>query len=146
MSKGVVSDLVTFVVNALGDTGVLLSLESDEEERRLYALLPQHVEDLRSPLRIRTIVEGNGHLVGRAAVHVDFVGRRHGLENLVTDQVVGIDLDLALARSWARINAQDFSLALDVDILTGGNSLELGRRVGLVRPVPHRPKRTVLGA
>ena len=68
------------------------------------------------------------------------------LEDLVADQVVGIDLDLALAGSRARVNAQDFALAFDVHVLAGRNGLELGRRVGFVRPVPHRPQRTVLGA
>src|SRR5208337_3519335 len=106
MSEGVVSDLVTFVVNALGNAGIFFRFDADEEERCLHALLLQYVEDLRRPLRVGTIIEGEGDLVWRTAVHIDLVRRRQVLEDLVANQVVGINRDLPLAGSWTRVNAQ----------------------------------------
>ncbi len=147
MGEGVIADLVAFVVDALGDGAVLFRLNADQEERGLNVLLLQHIEHLGRPLGVGPIVEGNRDFLGRAAVHIDFVRRRHGLEDLVADQLgIGINYDLALAWRGLAIDPQDLALAFDVDVLAGGHSLQFVRRIGVARLVPHCPERAVLGA
>ena len=100
MGEGVVPDFVAFLVNALGNAGILFNFQPDEEEGGLDVFFFQYVENLGSPGRVGAVVEGDGNLLLRGpAVHVNFVRRRHGLKNFVADQVgVGIHLDRALAR------------------------------------------------
>ena len=92
MGEGVVADFVAFGINPLGKAGILLRLHADQEKGRLDAFLLQHVEDLRRPLRVGAVVEGNCNFLGRAAVHVHRVRRRQSLKRLVGHQVgFGID-------------------------------------------------------
>ena len=63
MGKSVVPDFVALAVNAVGDVGELVGLNSDQKEggRRLFAL--EHIQNFGRPFRIGAIVEGNGDLV-----------------------------------------------------------------------------------
>ncbi len=139
MGEGVVADLVSFVEDPLGNAWKFLDLGADLEERRLHPVLLQHVEDLRRPLGIGPVVERDrDFLFLRAAVHVDHVGHRQVLENLVADQVgLGIDYDLALTGCRPRLDADDFARAFIVDVLSRRNGSQLLRRCGFVAgPTP----------
>ena len=63
MGKSVVPDFMPLAVNAVGDVGKLVGLDSDQEEggRRLFAL--EHIENFGRPFRVGAVVEGNGDLV-----------------------------------------------------------------------------------
>ena len=63
MSEGVVPDLMSLGVNARREIREFISLNSDQEKssRRLLAL--QNIQDLRSPVRIRTVIEGYGNAI-----------------------------------------------------------------------------------
>ena len=93
MGEGVVPDFVAFLVNALGNAGILFNFQPNEEEGGLGVFLFQHVKNLGSPRWIGAVVEGDGNFLLRGpAVHVDHVRRRHVLEDLVGDQIgIGID-------------------------------------------------------
>ena len=68
MRVGVVADLVAFAHHALHQADVLRGLVADHQEGALDALLLQDVEDLRRPLGIGSVVEGERDFVGMVAV------------------------------------------------------------------------------
>src|SRR5450631_3357153 len=87
MRKSVVPDRVALVVNPFRDTGELVGLDADQEESSSRILLLEDVENLWSPLRIRTVVKGECNLVRAVTVAADAVGLRQVLEDLVGDHV-----------------------------------------------------------
>ena len=66
--EGVIADLVAFVVNSLRDAGEFVRLNADHEERCRRMLALQHIEDLRCPLGIGTVVKRDRDFVGTVAI------------------------------------------------------------------------------
>ncbi len=83
MGEGVVADLVAFAIDALHDADVLLGLFADHEEGALDVVLLEDVEDLRGPLGVGPVVEGERDLFGVVAVLGDGVGERIGVHRLL---------------------------------------------------------------
>jgi hypothetical protein len=103
MGVGVVADFVAFAHHALHEADILSGLGADEHEGSLDVLLFQDVENLRRPLGIGAVVEGDGDLIGMVAVVLDRVGAGIDVHVLIDDELlariglVGVDGDGALA-------------------------------------------------
>ena len=125
MGVGVVADLVAFAHDPLHEADVVRGLRADHEEGAFDVFLLEDVEDLRRPLGIGPIVEGEGDLVGMVAVVLDGVGARIDVHVLVDDELlarvglVGIDGDGALAGLRQAGDAEDVAVALSVDVVAG---------------------------
>ena len=126
---------------------VVRGLGADEHEGALDVLLLQDVEDLRRPLGIGAVVEGERKLVGMVAVLLDGIGARIHIHVLVDDELlarvrlVGVHFHGALAGLGQAGDAQNISVALGVDVvagLHGAQRLQRGRIAGLVPDVPQR--------
>src|ERR1035438_3825711 len=59
MGEGVVPDFMAFLVNALGNAGILFNLQPDEEEGSFDVFCFQHVENLGGPCRVWAVIEGD---------------------------------------------------------------------------------------
>src|ERR1035441_1471157 len=81
-----VPDFMTFAVDALGQTAELLRLDSDQKECSRHMLAFEDIENLRGPLRIRTIVEGHGQLVLAEAIARHTIRLRQTLEGFPVDE------------------------------------------------------------
>ena len=86
MREGVVADLMAFANVALQQVDVVLRLLADHHESGLHVVLLQHVENLRRPDRVGTVVEGQRKLVRMVAVLLDDVRPRQRLHVLVGDR------------------------------------------------------------
>src|SRR5438270_10105591 len=99
MSKSMIPDFVALVVNAMYDSSELVRLDADDEKCGLRMLALEHIENLRSPLWIRSVIECNCDLVGAVAVTSDAVGLRQRLKVFVGDDA-GIRIDGEVANPW----------------------------------------------
>src|SRR5271169_1698031 len=122
MRERMVPDFMTFPVNALGQTAELLRLDPNQKECSGHMLAFQDIENLRSPFRIGTIVEGYGELIFAGAVTRYAIGLGQTLELFAVDEsgllVYG---QVARAVGRLRLDVQDFALTLHVDVLAGRN-------------------------
>ena len=86
MGKGVIADLMPLAVDALGDVAEFIRLDTDQEKscRSVFAL--EHVQNFGSPLRIRSIVEGDGDLPGTSSIACYAIRRRQGRKSFVRDE------------------------------------------------------------
>ena len=87
MREGVVADLVAFVVNSLRNAREFVRLNADHEERCRRMLALQHIEDLRRPLGIGTVVKRDRDFVGTVAIAAQTVRLRQRLEYFVGDHL-----------------------------------------------------------
>src|SRR3982751_477217 len=79
MSEGVIAYLVAFGYLALQQVRVSLAVQTDDEKSGRHVLLLQHVEDLRSPIRVRSVIKGDGKLARGSTIARDDVRRREVL-------------------------------------------------------------------
>ena len=63
MGKGVVPDLMSLAVDAVGHVGKLVGLNPDQEKSGRSLLAFEHIQNLGRPLRIGAIVESDGDFV-----------------------------------------------------------------------------------
>ncbi len=125
MGVGVIANLVALAHEPLHQADVLGGLCAYEKECPFHIFLLEDVEDLRRPLRVGSVVEGNGNFVGMIAVVLHRVVARIDIHVLVDDELlariglIGIDGHGALAGLRQSRNAHDVALALDVDVVAG---------------------------
>ncbi len=81
-----VADLVAFTIDPLHEADVVFGLLADHEEGAVDVVLLEDVEDLRRPVGIGAVVEGERDLFGVVAVLRDGVGERVGVHRLVDDE------------------------------------------------------------
>src|SRR5580704_17455746 len=142
-----VPDGMAFVVNTLCQAGELVSLNADKKKCCGCLLTLEDVKNLRCPLRIGAIIEGERDLVGTVAITRHAVRFRQRLKILVGDLLrVGIDRQLASAVSGPVFDAQDLALALHVHKLSGRYVTQLGGRGGVPRNVPYLPYGSIFAA
>ena len=63
MGERVIADLIAFLENARGDGRKSVGLVADQKEGGLRILVLQDVKDLRCPLRVGAVVEGDHYLI-----------------------------------------------------------------------------------
>ena len=63
MGIGVASDLMTLPENAPDQAGMILRMFPYDKKGGVDMVLTQNVEDLRSPLRIGTVIKSQGYLI-----------------------------------------------------------------------------------
>ena len=68
MGVGVIADIVALGEDPSHEIGIGLRVLADDEEARANVLLLQDIENLRRPVRIGTVVEGECELAGVAPV------------------------------------------------------------------------------
>ena len=101
------------------------SLGADGHEGAFDVLGFENVENLRRPLGIGTVVEGERDLVGMVAVLLHGVSARIDVHVLVDDELlarvglVGVDFHGALAGLRQAGDAQDVAVALGVNVVAG---------------------------
>src|SRR6202011_2472347 len=140
MSKGVVSDFMTFPVNALGQTAEILSLESDQKKCSRHMLAFEDIENFRGPCRIRTVVEGHGELVLAEAIARHTIGLGQTVEGFVGDESgLLVNAQIALAIGGPRLDVQDFAAALHVDVLAGRDVFQSIGRIAYSSRTPNTP-------
>src|SRR5262245_12638237 len=81
--------VVAFGEDAFDQTRIRLAVLADNEERSEYFLTFEDVEDLRRPLLIRTIVEGQGNLARVPSGTANDIGRWYAQILRGTDQPAG---------------------------------------------------------
>src|SRR5581483_10031253 len=146
MGKSVVSDFMAFVVDALRNPAELVRLDADQEEQRRSVFPLEDVENLRSPLRIRAVIESDCQLLGTRSVARDPIGLGQRLKGLINDQVsLLIEFDLAFTIGRLGLNTENLAIAFHVDVLPGWNIAQLVHGAFLAGRVPDAPQRTVLG-
>jgi hypothetical protein len=124
--------------DALHDADVLRGLGADQHEGCLDVLVAQNIENLGRPLGIGSVVEGERDFVGVVAVLLDGVGARINVHVLIDDELlarielVGFDLDGALAGLGKAGDADDVAVALLVHIVAGLNGARACSASGLV--------------
>src|SRR5437868_6424884 len=107
MGKGMVPDRVALVINALGNAGEFVGLNADQKESRSRVFALQHVENLRSPLRIGAIVKRQSNLVRTISITAEPIRLRQSLKDLVGDQLrVRIDRQITSAVRGLVFNAK----------------------------------------
>ncbi len=150
VSEGVVADLVTFTVDALHDADVLLGFFADHEEGALDVVLLEDVEDLRGPVGIGAVVEGERDLARVIAVLTYGVGERIGGHGLLGDHAVlqgdgfvVVEGDDALAALRLAGDAENVTFAFGVDVVAGLDVAKGGFGVGVERCVPYSPEGVV---
>src|ERR1035437_1793202 len=145
MGPGVVADLMTLAYHALHEADIILCLRADEHERTLDALVAENIENLGSPLGVRSVVEGEGDLVGAVSVLLNDVGTRIDIHVLIEDELaarvlfVAVHLDSTLAGLGQAGDADDVAIALVVHIMAGLYQAEGLERVGVTGLVPNAP-------
>ena len=146
MGVSVVADLVAFTDDALHEADIFLGLGADEHEGAFGVLLLEDVKDLRRPLGVGPVVEGERYLVGVVAVLLDGVGAGINVHVLIDDELfarvglVGIDLDGALAGLGQSGDAENVAFALGVHVMAGLDGGERLQRVGVAGLVPDAPQ------
>ena len=85
----------------------------------------QDIEDLRRPVRIGTVVEGECELAGCRAGSLNDERGRHRLVGLIDDLTrVVVDIEGSLAGCGHLPHMQDLAIALKVDVLAGADLAE----------------------
>src|SRR5437899_5198180 len=147
MGEGMIPDRAALVSNPLCQTGELVGLNSNQEERRGCMFGLENVENLRSPLRIGAVIECDHDLVGRVAVSRDSIRLWQGLEDFVVNHfTVRVHADVARAVSGLIFNAKNLPLAFHVDLGAWGDVTQFVGCPGVSRHIPYSPQRTVLAA
>ena len=135
---------VPFRINPLCQPGKFVRLNANQEECCGRFFLLQHIEDLRSPLRIRAIIKRDCHLIRTVAVTAHAVRLGQVLENFVRDQLaVGIYGEIPRAVGRLLFDAENFPLALHVDVGAGRHIAQFVRCTGISRHVPDAPQRAI---
>src|SRR5262249_7988220 len=130
----------------LHEIRVRLRVLSDDEEARMDTLVLQNIQDLRRPIRVGTVVEGERKLLRLVA---GALNDERGWDNLIdfVDYLAGLVVDLESARAFGGLlaNAQHLAEAFKVDVLAGADHTEPAWRRRVV-VLPHdRPHRWVFG-
>ena len=147
MGEGVVAHVVALGQHTLHERGISLRVVADDEEAGMDALVFQDVEDLRRPVGVGTVVEGQCELAGLVAGPLDDIGGRHGLVGLIVDVArVLVDLEGPLAGRRLLGHAQNLAFTLEIDVLAGADHAQAVGRGRVVGAAEHRPDRRVLGA
>ena len=147
MREGVVPNRIAFAVNSLRDAGKLVGLDSNQEKSRSCILGFQDIENLRSPFRVRAVVECDRHFVGTITVTSDAVWFGQVLEHLVGDHLAaGVDGQIAGSMRRPLFDAQNFALAFHVDVGTGRHILEFVGRSSIAGDIPYTPQGPILAA
>src|SRR4030095_3485583 len=93
MREGVVTDIMSLGQDALHQARTSLGILTDDEETRVDALLLENIEDLRRPVGIGPVVEGERELARCRPRTFDDIGcRERGV--LLVDDLSGIFVDL----------------------------------------------------
>ena len=145
VGEGVVADVVALGDFALHQPRRHLGVRADDEERGRHVLGLEDVEDLRRPLRIGAVIEGQRDLVRQRAGALDHVrSGQAGVALVVDAAVVLVHIDGTCARCGLRSDLEHFALAFDVDVLALADRAQLVRRRCPVVAAQHRPDRRVL--
>ena len=132
MGVGVIADIVALGEDPSHEIGIGLRVLADDEEARANVLLLQDIENLRRPVRIGTVVEGECELAGCRAGSLNDERGWHRLVGLIDDLTrVVVDIEGSLAGCGHLPHMQDLAIALKVDVLAGAD-LARARR-GVVR-------------
>src|SRR6516165_632052 len=124
MGEGVVPNVVTLGDDALYQIRMGLGIVADDEEARLDVLLLQDVEDLRRPVGIRPVVEGESKLARLGPGPLNYIGRGDLCVGLV-DNAASILINFQGPRSGSGPlgDAQDFALSLKIDVFAVSDNL-----------------------
>ena len=147
MEKGVIADLVAFVIDARGDGREPVRLVSDQKEsrRRVFAL--KDIENLRRPLRVRPVIKGDCDLIRAGSVSAHSIRLRKRIYSFITDQIVRvIQSDGTRAVCRRRFKVQYLAIPFHIDVLPGLNLSKLTESRNVKRIVPDLPQRAVLRA
>src|SRR5271166_1728459 len=82
MRKRVIADLMAFAYVTLQETGIVLPLLTNHQERGLHVVLLQHVENLWRPGGIGAVVKAQRKLIRVVPVLLDHIGPRQRLHAL----------------------------------------------------------------
>ncbi len=116
MRVGVAPQFIAVRKNALHQRRIGLRIRADHEERRLHVLAFENVENLRRPLGIGAVVEGERDLLLRRAELPDHItGRQFGIGFVVYVAELLVDFEGARAGLRMRDNFKDFALAFVVN-------------------------------
>src|SRR5207302_11138156 len=122
MRERVIADLVTFVVDALHQAGIVLGRNAYEEEGRGCVLALEYIEDLRRVVWIGAVVEGDCDLLLLVSIGFELIRLGQLGETLIRHESrIGIDDNRSLARRGTLHDAQDLALSFDRDIRTRRN-------------------------
>src|ERR1700722_12551270 len=147
MRERVIPDGVAFFINALDQTRKLIGLNANQKKRSRRVLTFQDVQNLRGPIWIGTVVEGQDDFIGAVAVAGDSIRLRRVLEILVGNLfAVGIDREIARAVGRLLFNAENFALALHVYILPRRYIFEFVGCASVSWDVPYLPQGAVFAA
>ncbi len=124
----VIAELVALGDDPLEQALLAQHRVADHEEGGGDAPVPEHVENGRSPVRIGTVVEGEGDEAGPVAGPLHDIGRGEAVVALLPDQAGGVGADRPVAERRRRRDPQDLAIALDVDIGRAGEGRKIGRR------------------
>src|SRR5579863_247823 len=120
MGVSMIADLVSLAVNALGQRIVGFRLSPDQKECGGGVLLLKDIENLRRPLRVGPVVEGDRDLIGACPITSDAIRFRQRVHGLIADQAGGIIHGyFALPVSGRSFYVQDLAVSLHVHILAG---------------------------
>jgi len=147
MSPGVVADLMAFAIDPPHEAGVVAGNLADHEKRALNVELFENVQDLRRPLRIRSVVEAQRNFVGVITVLLHRVGEWVRIHLFLGDHVVVqgngcvvIHGDDAPAVLWFAGDAENVAFTLGIDVVAGldlRQFLHRVRRHWVVPDLPH---------
>src|SRR5437764_15310920 len=111
MSESVVPDLVAFAIKSRSHIRKFIRLDADQEKCRRGVFFFQNVENLRGPLRVRSVIEGKRDLVRAVAVARDAVRLGQRIEILIGDLLrIFVNSEFASAVERLGLNAQDLAL------------------------------------
>ena len=118
MGEGVISDHMPLGELAAHQVGARLGVFADEEERRLRAAGLEHVENLRRPVAVGPVVEGEQHLAaGRPAVALEDPARGILLVVDPRDVSLGVPGHGPLAALRPRLEREKLALTGDGDVV-----------------------------
>src|SRR5579864_4315224 len=101
MREGVVPNGVAFPINPFRDARELVGLNADQEKSRGRVLLLEHVENLRSPIRVGAVVKSQRNLRRTITVAPHPVRLGQVPENFIRDEAaVGVDGQIAGSMRW----------------------------------------------
>ena len=142
---GMAADLMPLGDHALEQRAFGQRILADDEEGRRGMFLLEHVEDLRRPGAVGTIVEGQRELVLAIAGAVDLIGLGQAVEVDVGDRAPRPCHCAARAGHRRGGDLEDLARALDVDVVAGGDRVDRrGRRQRAVIAAEQRPQARIL--
>jgi len=120
-----IADVVAVADDAFYQTGIFLPVTADDEKRRGDVFALQNVQNLRCPLRIRSIVKRQGDHSGMIAGSLNDVARRYLGEVFAVNQAARVEIENAAAVVRFGRNLQNLARAFKINIVTVANRFQI---------------------